>query len=254
MNHLPYQSTQAQLGDGPPRSPARRGSRLLDLNCTPRFGLHMYRRSLGPPERVPVRTDRVIGEQLRTRLDEERDRMLRNPTGAGVQPLDSLFRPRIEVEWVAAKSNKQGLPVYPQAPVVHFQSGQPPMPPEHFSRAYDPVAGDVATYPPALREALNRANASTALEGSPRQLRIFRVMHCTDSRYMRDETREVARCASVVEANLTVAEYFIETFWNNSMLDEPRFHVSAAGTLRCEVSSDGSTGGYETVCVQEDAS
>jgi hypothetical protein len=180
--------------------------------------------------------------------------MLRNPTGAGVQPLDSLFRPRIEVEWVAAKSNKQGLPVYPQAPVVNFPSQQPLMPPEHFSRAYHPVAGDVATYPPALREALNRANASIALEGSPRPIRIFRVMHYTDSNYTRDETKEVARCASAIEANLIVAEYFIETFWNDSMLDEPRFQVSAGGTLRCEVSSDGSMGGFETICVQEDAS
>ncbi|KAH7077371.1 hypothetical protein FB567DRAFT_596541 [Paraphoma chrysanthemicola] len=236
----------------PLRSPAQRGSRLLDLNCTPRFGLGMYRRSLGPPERVPVRTDPVIGEQLRTRMDEERERMLRNPIGAGAQPLDSLVGPRIEVEWVAANPNKQGPPVYPPAPVVSVTPQQPPLPPEHFSRAYSPVAGDLATYPPALREALVRASATIALEGPLRQTRVFRVVHSHHGNYAGDWTTEVARCASGAEANQKVAGYFVDEFWNDSMLEEPEFHVSAAGTLRCEVSTDGSMGGLEIIWVKED--
>jgi hypothetical protein len=196
---------------------------------------------------VPAWTYEQTNEALRAQLDEHRGFLLQQQRfRESLAPIRQAV-PMIPVHVVAAKTNRQGLPVYQHMSFAGQPSPPPMMQLERPTRAYRPVAGDVATYPPALREAIDQANSCVAMQPAGG---VFQVMHRSDNGYLDDETQLVARCTSVSEANLKVAQFFIETFWYNGM-DEPTFEVDADGRLRCEIETDGSMGAFESIYVKD---
>ncbi|CAO2648961.1 Nn.00g099100.m01.CDS01 [Neocucurbitaria sp. VM-36] len=205
---------------------------LLSLDCS--ADLRSYSRNLGPgvQEKIFQRTS----EALRAQLEEHRDFLLRHNKSDLVQvsPVPHLLAPAP----LAVPISNIGKA---QSHIIHAYGMAAALP-------QTPRFGDINSYPPALRDALDR---SAALQ-RPDDDAIYHVMEDIQSTYMEDSKRIAKICDNVQEANEEVVRLFLEEGYYTSgtyACNEAEYEVFEFGGLRCAIETDGSTGGFTEIYV-----
>lgn len=243
-----------------------RQQRLLHLDCS--ADLRSYSRNLGPgvQEKIFERTS----DALRTQLEEHRDFLLQHQHQQhGQGRLDSITRSHVPYAQHVPQPAPARLEPSPYAYIqpsgtaaavasasrtaqTHAVLGSP------YSakriaprRPQNPIAGDIATYPRALREALERCLALQTTNDS--EDTVYHVIIAVQSTYMDDSHEIVGTYTNLREANEKMADMFLFNGDYASGIDAdetPEYDVKEGGLLSCAIMTDGSTGGYCTYYVQ----
>ncbi|KAF1845799.1 uncharacterized protein K460DRAFT_355563 [Cucurbitaria berberidis CBS 394.84] len=204
---------------------------LLKLDCS--ADLRSYSRNLGPgvQEKLFQRTS----EALRAQLDEHREFLLGHQRN-GQRQISPV--PQVNVgPW------PHTLP--PDEP-AHQPYPYAPTPP--YAQTQDPIPGDVNTYPPALRDALDRCMAFQ----QPNDDTIYHVIEDIQSTYMDNAHKITGTYQSLQGANEEVVRKFLfDGAWSSGihMGYDPEYMVLEGGGLKCAIQTDGSMGGYTQIYV-----
>ncbi|KAF2242566.1 hypothetical protein BU26DRAFT_128586 [Trematosphaeria pertusa] len=223
---------------------------LLNLDCS--ADLTSYSRSLGPAaphtgQSTQALTPTLDSEALRAQFESHHEHLLQHRQ-LELQRQEAVGWASPAANLYAAVPGSRATLHGPEAHSISAQSSYQ-WPPQR--RKPSPVAGDVSTYPPALRRALER---SSVINGAPssHESTVYHVIRDMDSDYMEDTSDIVGTYRSLHLANLVAAEYFIREFWDagEAAGEEPEFELREAGCLYTEVQTEGSTGGLGSVYVR----
>lgn len=177
-------------------------NRLLSLDCS--SDLESYRCDLGL--NAQVRPHKRPNQVLQVRLKQHRDSLQHHQQDMGAELVPQLL-PLIPVPNVATRNIAHDATI--NQPLPYFPSRPYPQPVPRIDSI------DPNTYPPALREALERACA-TVPATSPSNA-IYQVMHHIDSAYIDNKTNVIKTCKSLRQANVMVAKWFIGNLWQDPM-------------------------------------
>jgi hypothetical protein len=224
---------------------------LLNLDCS--ADLTSYSRSLGPV--VPDRKISITDETVRAHIEDRRDHILRSR--------ESSRGPQVQAQALGYPPSGHPHASVPDNPNIHNPIPRPqpaqfllqrPLstaPTPTLSRPRSPIPGNPATYPSALRSALEESSRRAA-EPTPSNV-VFQVIEQIDSRYMDDSTSIVSTHKTLHSANKFAADHFISEY--GGCLDqgferEPEFGLDRYGGLEMRVETDGSMGGLCSVYVR----
>jgi hypothetical protein len=229
------------------KTPASRT--LLNLDCS--ADLTSYSRSLGPV--VPDRKISINDETVRAHIEDRRDHILRSR--------ESSRGPQVQAQALGYPPSGHPHASVPDNPNIHNPIPRPqpaqfllqrPLstaPTPTLSRPRSPSPGNPATYPSALRSALEESSRRAA-EPTPSNV-VFQVIEQINSKYMDDSTNIISTHKTLHSANTYAAEYFIREYGgslNNGW--EPEFGLDRYGGLEMKIETDGSLGGLCSVYVQ----
>lgn len=222
---------------------------LLNLDCS--ADLTSYSRSLGPI--VPDRKISINDETVRAHIEDRRDHILRSR--------ESSRGPQIQAQALGYPPSGHPHASVPGTPAIHNPIPRPqpaqfllqrPLstaPTPTLSRHRSPIPGNPATYPSALRLALDESSRR-GVDPPPANV-VFQVIEQVNSRYMDDSTSIVSTHKSLHSANTFAAEHFISEYGGclNQGWD-PEFGLDRYGGLEMRIETDGSTGGLCSVYVR----
>lgn len=226
---------------------------LLNLDCS--ADLKSYRRNLGPG--VQAKCFEKTSDTIRAQLDNHRAVLLKHRRSGQANGFPSPV-PRLEVPQQHTPLSHRAGGMQVTAPSGNYHTASHPRPlqilsqphapqqPRPMARPRQPIEGNVATYPPDLRQALEQC----AQFPDDHHLDIaYEVVVQIHSNYMEDSKEVVGTYRSQQEANMQVAATFLFDGYYESGAD-PDYEVED-GSLQISVSTDGSMGGYTTISVEE---
>lgn len=209
---------------------------LLNLDCS--ADLRSYSRNLGPgvQEKLFQRTS----DTLRAQLDEHRDFLLRHQRNSQMQ-INPVPRVNAPNPLTVPRPWSHTLPSHePAQPLARSPTPPPPQ---------SPVLGDINTYPPALRAALEQC---TAVQ-QPEDNIVYRVMFEVQGAYAGHDVHDIAGTYdSLQEANEQVVQMFLfdGTYSSGASAGYEADYEVEGGALSCAIETDGSTGGYTQIYVR----
>ena len=214
---------------------------LLSLDCS--SDLRSYSRNLGPgvQEKLFQRTS----DALRAQLDEHRDFLLRHQRNNRIQ---ASLVPRVNAPVPLAVPLEGAWRPWPHTLPSH-EPTQPLARPPTPDRAQSPVPGDIRTYPPGLRDALEHCTAVQR----PEEHTIYHVIYDVRSTYMDDVHEISGTYHNLQEANEQVARMFLfDGDWSSGTHAgyDAEYEVLEGGALKCAIETDGSMGGYTEIYVR----
>ncbi|KAF1358087.1 hypothetical protein EJ07DRAFT_157101 [Lizonia empirigonia] len=230
---------------------------LLNLDCS--ADLKSYRRNLGPG--VQALCFEKTSETIRAQLDDHRTFLLRHRLGGQASGFPSPV-PRLEVPQSHAAPNNDAVPPRVTASNGNYHTASHPLPLQILSqphaplqtspaRPQRPVPGDIHTYPIDLRQALE--NCSQYGDGFVEGGHVYEVIERVD-RDMPTTVDVVGAYESLQDANMKVAEVLLSEGYYESAGGEVTYEVGDFGDLRCDLYTDGSTGGSTEIYVRRASS